>query len=48
MTKGLLREMNNTEAMGQPVVVGTGIGEVADAKLVDATEALDLGAIEQI
>jgi hypothetical protein len=40
--------MNNPETMSQPIVVGTGVGEVADAWLANATEVLDLGAIEQV
>ena len=35
-SKGLLHQMEHAEAVGEPVVVGAGIGQVADTKLMDA------------
>ena len=48
VAKGLLGQVDDAQAVSEPVVIGSGVGQVADAKLVDATEALHLGAVEQV
>jgi hypothetical protein len=47
MLEGLLHQMKHAQTVGQAVVVRTRIGQVADAKLVDAPKALYLGRIEK-
>ena len=44
----LLHQVDHAQAVAQPVVIGAGIGQVADPQLMDSAKPLDLGAVEQL
>lgn len=48
MLKNKLHQMRYAKAMSKPRVISTRIGEIADAKLVNTTKALNLRAVYEV
>jgi hypothetical protein len=48
MLQCLLHQVDHAETMRQAVVIGARVGQSADAQLVNATQALNFGAVQQL